>query len=250
MSKKHDIETYDKLASGASFYLNESFKYVDACLKSEFIRVVYQDLIEKIDPTQEDYELAERSNILISENVIDHLKSNDIEFLTESTVNLFKDAWSKAQISTSNKKHKFNKSHQIDSIEILGHLNNFGFFIETLANRHLLYLHQSHKIDEFCYARISVSKVMERLIFIFKEEISNKKLHLNEIANLFSLRNKTVHYTPDNSIALKPKLSELIQIWEQSKKLILFFEKSEKIDEEKFSDALSQHIDSFKSNWL
>jgi hypothetical protein len=27
--KKHDIETYTKLAEGAQFFLNESFKYID-----------------------------------------------------------------------------------------------------------------------------------------------------------------------------------------------------------------------------
>ena len=132
----------------------------------------------------------------------------------------------------------------------LGHLNNFGFFIETLTNRHLLYLYQSKKINDFCYSRISISKVLERLIFIFKDEISNNKLHLNEISNLFSLRNKTVHYTPDNSMALKPTISELIQIWEQSKKLIEYFEKNEEIDEELFSKSLDAHIQETRKKWL
>jgi len=150
---------------------------------------------------------------------------------------------------SENYNHKFKLNHKIDSIEILGHLNNLGFFIETLTNRHLLFLCQSNIIDDFSYSRISTAKIMERLIFIFKEEIIAKKIHLNEITNLFSLRNKTVHYTPDNSIALKPSISELIQIWNQCKKTIEKFEKVEKINEQRFSIQMEIYIRDFKDKW-
>ncbi|MFC4687958.1 hypothetical protein ACFO4P_13515 [Epilithonimonas pallida] len=250
MSKKHDIETYSKLAEGAKFYLDESFSYINVCLESELRNLIFGELIEKINPTKDDEELVKKSSEFLSEDVIENLKSNEIEFLTKQTVESFIDAWKKSKIYSQKLNHKFNKQHKITSIEILGHLNNFGFFIETLTNRHLLYLYQSKKINDFCYSRISISKVLERLIFIFKDEISNNKLHLNEISNLFSLRNKTVHYTPDNSMALKPTISELIQIWEQSKKLIEYFEKNEEIDEELFSKSLDAHIQETRKKWL
>ena len=249
MSNKHNIETYAKLAEGASFYLRESFHYVNSCLRSELRNLIYSKLIDKIEPSDKDQELANDSKDLVSEDVIEQLKSNEVTFLTSQTIKSLGDAWVKAGIYSKINKHNFNKDHIITSIEILGHLNNFGFFIETLTNRHLLYLYQSNRIDNFCYSRISISKVMERIIFIFKDEITNNKLHLNEISNLFSLRNKTVHYTPDNSIALKPKVSELIKIWEQSKKLIKLFEENQKIDEDKFSDLLNSEILCFKSHW-
>ncbi|WBV59900.1 hypothetical protein PFY12_12705 [Chryseobacterium camelliae] len=250
MSNKHDIETYAKLAEGAAFYLTESFTYIHSCFNSELRNMIFGQLIEKIDPTKEDEELVKKSSEFVSDNIIENLKSKEIKFLTEQTIQSFKDAWKKSQIYSQKNNHKFNKNHQMTSIEILGHLNNFGFFIETLTNRHLLYLYQSGKINDFSYARISISKIMERLIFIFKEEIANNKLHLNEISNLFSLRNKIVHYTPDNSIALKPKISELFQIWEQSKKLIECFEKTEEIDDEIFSKSLNAHIQQIKKTWL
>lgn len=249
MSNIHNIETYAKLAEGARFFLGESFHYVNSCLRAELRNLIYSKLIDKIEPTDQDQEMANEAKDLVSENVIEQLKSNEITFLTSQTIKSLGNAWHKAGQYSKFNLHKFKKEHTITSIEILGHLNNFGFFIETLTNRHLLYLYQSNRIDDFCYSRISISKVMERIIFIFKDEITSNKLHLNEISHLFSLRNKTVHYTPDNSILLKPKVSELIKIWEQSKKLIKLFENNQEIDEEKFSDLLNSEILRFKSQW-
>ncbi|WP_408082499.1 hypothetical protein [Flavobacterium plantiphilum] len=183
------------------------------------------------------------------DNAIGILQSNIPDVLTSETINLMSNAWQKSQFRAENEKHKFGLNHRIDSIEILGHLNNFGFFIETLVNRHLLFLNQTGVIDEFSYARISISKIMERLIYIFKDDLNNNKVHLNEITNLFSLRNKTVHFTPDNAIALKPKISELIQIWSQSIKIITKFEQKEKFNEENFSKRLEEHIIEIKTHW-
>ncbi len=90
---------------------------------------------------------------------------------------------------------------------------------------------------------------MERLIYIFKEDLNNNKIRLNEITNLFSLRNKTVHYTPDNALALKPKISELIQIWKQCVKIIKKLEQKEKFNEESFSERLENHITEIKMVW-
>ena len=74
-------------------------------------------------------------------------------------------------------------------------------------------------------------------------------MQINEIANLFALRNKTVHYTPDNAKALKPKLSELLQIWKQAKKIIERLEKKEGFNEDKFSELLEKHINETISCW-
>ena len=104
-------------------------------------------------------------------------------------------------------------------------------------------------IDDLSYSRISIAKVMERLIFIFKEDLCNNKLHLNEIVSLYSLRNKTVHFTPDNAMALSPKVSEIIQIWTQSQKIIERFERVEKFKDDKFSIYLNERINQFKNKW-
>lgn len=245
--KKHDIETYTKLAEGAQFFLNESFNYIDQTLKSETASIIYSKLIDKIEPNEKDKAIFENTDF--TDDILELLQSEIGTVLSDETLESFTVAWQKALFISENYNHKFKLNHKIDSIEILGHLNNLGFFIETLTNRHLLFLCQSNIIDDFSYSRISTAKIMERLIFIFKEEIIAKKIHLNEITNLFSLRNKTVHYTPDNSIALKPSISELIQIWNQCKKTIEKFEKVEKINEQRFSIQMEIYIRDFKNKW-
>ena len=246
--KKHDLETYTKLAEGAQFFLSESFKYIDETLKSETASIIYSQLIDKIEPNEKDRSIIENTDYF-TEDTLELLQSEIGTVLSDETLESFSAAWKNALLISERYNHKFKLNHKIDSIEMLGHINNLGFFIETLTNRHLLFLSQSNAIDDFSYSRISTAKIMERLIFIFKEEIISKKIHLNEITNLFSLRNKTVHYTPDNSIALKPSISELIQIWNQCKKTIEKFEKVEKINEHKFSIQIDNFIEEFKSKW-
>ena len=63
------------------------------------------------------------------------------------------------------------------------------------------------------------------------------------------MRNKTVHYTPDNAKSLKPKLSELLQILNQTKRVIEKFEKIEKFNEDRFSELLDDYIKTIKARW-
>ncbi|WP_188051732.1 hypothetical protein [Flavobacterium sp. GP15] len=247
MSTKHEIDTYSKLELGGTFFLEESFRYLHSALKSEFASILFLEELNSIEPSTEDRKIFDKT--YLPDNAVGILQSKIPDILTSETTNLISNSWQKSQFRAETEKHKFGLNHRIDSIEILGHLNNFGFFIETLVNRHLLFLNQTGTIDEFSYARISISKIMERLIYIFKADLNNNKVHLNEITNLFSLRNKTVHFTPDNAIALKPKISELIQIWSQSAKIIAKFEHKEKFNEESFSKRLEEHIKEIKTCW-
>ncbi len=247
MSNKHEIETYSKLQLGGAFFLQESFHYLNTALKYEFASILFSEELNSIEPSTEDRDIIDKTNLPV--DTVGILQSNIPDILTNETSDLMSNAWQKSQFRAETEKHKFGFNHRIDSIEILGHLNNFGFFIETLVNRHLLFLNQTGIIDDFSYTRISISRIMERLIYIFKNDLSNNKVHLNEIKNLFSLRNKTVHFTADNAIALKPKISELLQIYTQSVKVIKKFEQKEKFNEEKFSSILENKITEIKNRW-
>ncbi len=91
---------------------------------------------------------------------------------------------------------------------------------------------------------------MEKLVFIFKDDLSSNTIHLDKITNLFSLRNKTVHYTPHNAIRLKPKISELLQIWKQAIALLKRLEAIEMFDEDKFSKRLDERVKAFTHKWM
>lgn len=247
MKDKHDLNTYSKLELSAIFYLEESFRYIHIALSNEYASIIFAEIIENIDPNEKDRKIVEELNL--PEDAIGILQSGIPDVLTPETLNKLSVAWENSRKISNGKNYKFGQKHKVDSIEILGHINNYGFFIETIVNRHLLFLKQSMLIDDFSYARISIAKIMERMIYIFKDELSAGTIHLNEITNLFSLRNKTVHYTPDNAIVLKPSLSELIQIWNQSVNILRIIERREKFSEEKFSSILEKHIEDVKTRW-
>ena len=247
MTNNHDIETYSKLGEGIHFYLSESFHYLNESLIYEYASVIFSKDIQKIDPTDSDRKLIE--NLSLPENPVELLQTDGIEALSDETASQMADSWEKAQEMARFGEHSFGHQHEINSIEILGHLNNFGFFIETLVNRHLLFLNQINEIDNLSYSRISTARIIDRLIYIFKGDLKLNEVQINEIVNLFSLRNKTVHYTPDNAKALKPKLSELLQIWKQTKKILERLEKKERFSEDKFSELLEQYINETISRW-
>ncbi len=247
MTHNHDIEIYSKLGEGISFYLSESFHYLNKSLTYELASIIFSDEIQKIDPTDTDRKLID--NLKLPENPVELLQTENIEPLTDETASQMANAWSKAQQMARVGHYNFGHQQEINSVEILGHLNNFGFFIETLVNRHLLFLKHSNEIDDFSYSRISTARIIDRLLYIFKDELKLNTVQINEIVNLFSLRNKTVHYTPDNAKSLKPKLSELLQIWKQAKKIIERIERVERFNEEKFSELLDQYIKEIKERW-
>jgi hypothetical protein len=247
MANNHDIETYSKLGEGISFYLSESFHYLNEALIYEYASIIFSEDIDKIDPSEADRKLIE--NLSLPENPVELLQTDNIEAISDETASQMATSWENAQQKARFGQHNFGHQHEINSIEILGHLNNFGFFIETLVNRHLLFLNHLNEIDNLSYSRISTARIIDRLIYIFKDDLKLNKVQINEIVNLFSLRNKTVHYTPDNAKALKPKLSELLQIWKQTKKVIERLEKKEMFSEDNFSELLEQNTNEIIQRW-
>lgn len=247
MSHKHNIETYSKLAEGINFYLNESFHYLNESLIYESASIFFSEKIQKIDSTDSDRKLIENTNL--PESPVELLQSKTTELLTDETSQRLANEWIKAQEMARIEGYRFGLKHIINSIEILGHLNNFGFFIETIINRHLLFLRHSNLIDNLSYSRMSNARTIERLIYLFKEDLGLNQIQINEIISLFSLRNKTVHYTPDNAKSLKPRIFELLQIWNQTIKLIERFENIEKFNEDRFSKLLDEHVKIIKKRW-
>ncbi len=250
MSKKKEINTYTKLEHAGSFFLHEAFTYLNIALEREFANIQFSKELSYFEPSPDDIDILNKIEYLPNDS-INILQSETPNVFSKDTLILMRESWIKALAKSKTEKHKFKKEHRIDTIEILGHINNFGFFIETLVNRHLLFLNQTGVIDDFSYKKIYRSGIMDRLIYIFKDDLCKSKVHLNEITCLFTLRNKTVHFTPDNATALKPKISELLQIHTQSVIIIKRFEEKEKfIDEVIFSKELESKIEQIKSRWL
>lgn len=246
MSNKHNIETYSRLESAANYFLSSSFISLQNAMKDESKGLFYLEEIMKIDVSEKDK--MNFKEIELPTNPVELLQFGGVS-ISGDLMNKFLHAGNITEKRILEENIKFNKEHKIGSIEILGHLNNFGFFIETIINRHLLFLSHTSEIDSISYNRISIAKIMERIIYIFKDELKDNKIQLNEIINLFTLRNKTVHFTPDNAVALNVKLSELYRIWQQTIKLLKVLEKKEKFQGVKLSETLDSSIENFQIHW-
>ena len=247
MTKKHDIETYRQLALGAMFYLEESFNYINRAIRQDYADLIFEENSCKIVPSY--FEWTMINQLKFPENPIERMQSIFPHFTHRETITMVTREWDNAQEISKTTSHKFKPSHRVTSIEILGHLNNFSCFLEIVINRHLLFLCQTNVIDNFSYSRFSLSKIMEKMVYIFKDELNGNQLQLSEIQNLFRLRNKTVHFTPENTKNLQPKISELKQIWKNTKKLIERLESKEKFVNHNFSSVLEKYSSDFLNEW-
>jgi hypothetical protein len=247
IEEKHDIAAYSKLAEAANFYLDESFHYINSALVTESSSILFSQKLETIEPTSQDEKILKDVDLTMPP--ISLLQSEIAKVLTQDTLNKISFALNQAQLEAEASSYTFAKSHTINSIELLGHLNCFAFFIETLTNRHLLFLKQSDKLDNFTYSQLALAKILNRLVYICKEELSTNKIQLNEVAYLFNSRNKTVHYTPDNAISLKVDIATLFRIWKQTIKLLKLFHLKEKFYEDNFPNQVELHVKNFESRW-
>lgn len=246
--EKHDLGTYMKLSEASIYFLNYSFFNLDNALKTDYTGELFSKKIDLIETTEEDNRLL--SSFSFPTDTIEFLQQEIKAPLSQGTSDRLKNAWLEAENELVNSPFKFSKTHSITSIDVIGHVTNFAFFIETITNRHLLFLNQSGELENFSYNQITQAKILNRLIYIFKDEIQNNQLNLNEIANLFSLRNKTVHYTPDNAISLRTDLSTLMRIWNQSITLCDKFYLKEQFLENKFSYQIQERIDWLLDKWI
>lgn len=241
------LTKFMKLAEAAEFYLRESFNYLHQCAESELAGVIFKEMILLVSTTKEDQKIDDTT--VFPDGVIETLTEDHPEVLSEKTHGKIDHAWERSQELSGILGHNFHKTKVFDSIELLGHVGNFAFFFETLVNRHLLFLLLSNRIDNFTYNNLSRSKLLTRLTYIFKDELVSNVIDLNEIANLFRLRNKTVHFTPDNAIQLEVKIDALIRIWNQVMSIVSKFQKIEKFNEQQFSTIIEHEINEFNDRW-
>lgn len=242
-----DLSKFARLAEAATFYLEESFHYINKCLEANLTGFIFDKLLMKVETTDEDDKIIKSTKF--TENVMDIL-TKEYQVLTEKTHNKIDLAWESAQKIASIGNFDFEKNVKIDSVELLGHLNNFAFFFETLVNRHLLFLNLTDKLDNFTYNVLDKATILTRLTYLFKEELRDKKIMLDDVRFLFSLRNKTVHYTPDHAIKLEVKLEELIRIWKQTSKITDIFQSKESFNEIQFSNSINEHMMHIEKRWL
>ena len=245
MSSKN-FRMFIKLVNGSHFFLNQAFKHINLALEEDLTARIFAEKIRILNPRSVDIDecLQEYQN-----NPVMLLQSEDLCLLDDKTHPVYL-ALEQSKIEAKDGSKCFTTKHKIESHELLGHINNFSFFIESLINRHILFLKADRRIDEFCYNRLENSSIMGKLIFILKDNAEKKKVSLEKIHNLFGHRNKTVHLTPKNADSLKIKIIELIQIWKDSIHLMQHLHAIEQFGFDDFGGAIKNKMSEFENRWI
>lgn len=247
MKEDINIEDFSNLSGAASFYLTESFHYVDMEMESLLANKLFSLALDKIDPSEEDRIIMSNSNI--PDEPIELLRFN-VAQMSDQTMSKIEQAWQWAQKIAAGNSYSFDVKIKCAGVDMLGVINNLNFLLEVLTYRHLLFLYQTKTLDQYTYTKFEQASPIITLLYIFKEQIGSGGLEIDKIQFLQKLRNKAVHYTPNNARGFNIQLSELILIWKQLICVFELFEKSEKFEEHSYSTQLKEYIDVFKRRWL
>ncbi|MCB4808477.1 hypothetical protein LG651_09450 [Tamlana sp. 62-3] len=251
MSSKFNIDSFEKLTEAANFYIEESFKYINDIFTKDLEKLILSEQLKNVEFSEEDLKYIEEANI--PKETIPYLRSEKrlVQFLSiEALKKIAKAHKDTKDIASNNNKKRIPKKHIINCIQILGHISNLALFLEALTNRHLLFLNHNGIIDNFVYNQLSEGKILNIIIFICRDELKNGNIKIDFIKHLFMHRNKVVHHTPKNANELKVKIEDLFQIWNQVIKLILFYEKNEKFNENKFSHKIKLEKEIIEDTWF
>lgn len=248
LNKEQDhLGTYHKMAEAAGFYLHQSFSHIDHVFEYELASIFFSELLNEINLTQKDIEIA--GKLFIPNGTVDLLKSDMSDPMTTETLQKVHLAWDTAQLKASTRGYFFPTNTIVSNTSLLGHVNNLGFFIETLVNRHLIFLNMSDELNNFSYKTLERSQLLNRLIYIFKEEIDKNLIQLDKTSKLLKLRNSAVHFTPYNAEKFKVSLEELLGIWGEFAKILRQMYKREQFYETPFFELLDQYKTEFKGRW-
>ena len=246
MNNDQTLDIYWKFNEAASFYINESFHYANEMMKYMVALIIFPKILDKIDPTDKDREIAKSSNI--PNDPIDLMRCNS-SGLSEETITMMSYSWAACRRAAAKiPNYYFPNNTHCECVELLGHVNNLCFLLEALTNRHLLFLNQIKVIDNFSYNKLENEKLMTILLYLFKGNQSN--IAFDKISVLYQLRNKSVHYTPKNLKSISIQLDELVKIWEQVILIMVHFENKEQFAETSYSKQLKQNVEEFKDKWM
>jgi hypothetical protein len=245
-NKKDDdkiLASYSSMSEAIRFFLQESFRHIENQIRYCIASEMYGAKLKLIDITEEDKVVSSDFTAKVKDNL--DLIYNHEDPLTRATLKRLSDAWADAQREAEFIDMKFKPSMELASTDLLGHITNFAFVVEILFNRHLFILNLHDEINSFEFNILDKASVANKMIFVFKEEISNKKFNPEKIAYLFKLRNFAVHFTRDNSEKFKATIHELIEIWRETSNLMSIMHSKEKIDDNDFKEMLDYYREEF-----
>ena len=247
MNDEHNTLTYQKLALAASFYLEQAFNHLDVALLNDYAAILFRTEEAKIIASQEDIALFGKNKY--PEGTIAKMRFDTKNAVSEKTKEVINKAFDETLKRAKKVPYKFKLNHKIQSIEILGHINNFAFFLDVLINRHLLFLMHTNTLNPKEYNNLKNKSPKIKLNTIKKKLESGNINGLNNILALFTLRNRTVHFTPENADYLEPQISELIEYWRLTVEFVHQIQTKEKFEIGCFVSDINQYSGSVLNKW-
>lgn len=246
MSKGEDeiLSSYSSLSEAIRFFLYESFRHIENEMRYHIAGEIYGKKLNDINTTDEDHAVVKGLQGIL-DSPLDLINFTG-DPLSEKTLTKLTIAWKEAQSEAELHDMTFPVTKELNGRDLLGHITNFAFVIEILTNRHLLIMNLKKEIDDFTFNSLDKASVLNKVLYLFKTEIKEKKLNPDRISSLFKLRNLAVHFTRDNSQRFRTTIQELIAIWKDSIRLMELFEQKENIND---NDFLS-HMNDLKENFV
>jgi len=247
MSKKKDeddvLSSYTDLSEAIRFFLHESFRHIENEIRYHIASHLYGEKLKRIDTTDEDHNASSGLEGRL-DNPLELIRF-DGNPLSENTLTKLAVAWNEAQIEAKLVDMTFPVTQELKGRDLMGHVTNFAFVIEILINRHLFIMNLQHEIDNFTFNTLDKASVLNKILYLFKNEIKESKINPDRISSLFKLRNLAVHFTRDNSQRFRTTLQELVEIWKESSRLMELIDKKEEIKDNNFHSMLTEMKDSF-----
>jgi hypothetical protein len=251
MSKKEDEDkillSYTNLSEAIRFFLHQSFRHIEHEIRYYIASEIYSDKLKNIDTTEEDKKVvSEFSGKILTTLDLIRFDGNPI---SENTLMRLTIAWNEAQEEAELTNLRFPVTQELKGPDLMGHVTNFAFVVEILVNRHLFIMNLHGDIDNFTFNSLDKVSVVNKILYLYKTEIKEKKIRPDRISNLFKLRNLAVHFTRDNSQRFKTTIQELVEIWKESGKLMELMETKENIKDNNFYSILSELKNHFVLNF-
>lgn len=251
--KKEDNEdkilsSYTNMSEAIRFFLHESFRHLENEIRYYIASDLYGEKLKSIDITEDDKKISDEFGNKIKDHLdLIHLDESP---LTDETLTRLSNAWVDSQREAEFIDKRFLVNQELKGRDLLGHITNFAFVIEILVNRHLFILNLHNEVDSFTFNSLDKASVLNKLLYLFKDEIKKKEINPDRISNLFKLRNLAVHFTRDNSNRFKTTIQELIDIWKESSRLMDLMNKREKISDNNFQSMFDDLREDFVTRFV
>jgi hypothetical protein len=212
-SEKNPISQFGYAEQLAIHLLREAFWFAHEAAAYEIAGQIFRERIATISPAPE----WVLSTDAIPTGLKDWLSTRERtggDMLDPVTLDRLAEAWQMSQREARKSDRKIRETHKLSSTnDVVSHVINLATCVEAVTNRHLFYLRESGKLDSDHYKLLDRAELMAKILFCFKEEIQEKKLHLSSLKYLIALRNRAVHFKVDSPEGLVPTIEQLKAAW-------------------------------------